>query len=191
MGQEIEAKIKVEAMEPVAHQLGRLGARFAAERVQSDAYFSDADGALKKRGCGLRLRTETAGGQTIFILTFKGPRQESPYKNRPECQTQVVDGAAAAAILEALGYRTTLTVAKTRRVWELDGCEVCLDELPRLGCFVEVEGPDEQTILKVLTKLGLQDQPHIRHSYSSMMARQLESEDGSPNDVLTADRNKS
>jgi adenylate cyclase class 2 len=177
MSHEIEAKIKVDALEPIALRLGESGARFMADQVQSDAYFTDTDGALKKRGCGLRLRTETAGGQTAYFLTFKGPRQQSQYKSRSEYQTRVANGAAAAKILEGLGYRTLLTVVKTRRLWKLDGCEVCLDDVPPLGTFVEVEGPDEKTIFAVLTKLAIHDKPHIPHSYSSMMARQLKLND--------------
>ena len=55
-------------------------------------------------------------------------------------------------------------------MWKVDGCEVCLDELPRLGTFVEVEGPDEDAITGVLEKLDLQNEPHITQSYASMLA---------------------
>ncbi|MHC5103080.1 MAG: hypothetical protein ACYSOQ_06655 [Planctomycetota bacterium] len=56
-------------------------------------------------------------------------------------------------------------------LWKLDECEVCLDELPELGCFVEVEGPDEETISSVLRKLSLHNEPHITKSYASMMSK--------------------
>ncbi|HOL32006.1 MAG TPA: class IV adenylate cyclase, partial [Anaerohalosphaeraceae bacterium] len=168
MAQEIEAKIKVEALEPTAQRLTELGARFSAVQHQHDVYFHDADGLLKKRGCGLRLREETVNGKSVFILTFKGPRQDSPFKSRPEFQTQVSDSAEMIKILEGLGYQPVLTVEKKRSLWQMDGCDICLDEVEMLGPFVEIEGPNEESIRRILNKLGLQNKLHLSQSYSSM-----------------------
>ncbi|HDS83937.1 MAG TPA: class IV adenylate cyclase [Phycisphaerales bacterium] len=171
MGLEIEAKIKVESLESMAERLKAVGARFVAERVQHDVHFRDAAGMLKKNRCGLRIRTETTDGNAVSILTFKGPRQGGAYKTREEIETQIADGRAMTDIFNRLGYQTYVTVSKTRCLWELDGCEVCLDNVPPLGCFVEVEGPDEQTIKKVLSRLHLADRPHISKGYAAMMAK--------------------
>lgn len=170
MALEIEAKVKVDALDSVADALRAAGARFVAERVQHDVHFQDAAGLLKKNRCGLRLRTETSDGKTVSILTFKGPRQGGAYKKREEIETPLGDAEAMTAILNRLGYYAAVTVSKTRQVWTLDGCEVCLDDVPPLGCFVEVEGPDEQTIRSVLVRLALADRPHISKGYASMMA---------------------
>jgi adenylate cyclase class IV len=43
-----------------------------------------------------------------------------------------------------------------------------LDELPHLGCFVEIEGPDEQSVLAVRDRLGLAG-PGITKSYLAML----------------------
>jgi len=168
---EIEAKIKVDNLDPVAKRLENLGARFVAQQKQSDVYFSDADGAMEQRGCGLRLRSETVGGKTVSILTFKGARQDGVYKIRPEYETSVTDGEAMVKILEGLGLHAALTVVKTRQMWELDGCEVCLDEVPPLGCFVEIEGESDTAIKAVLTRLQLADMPHIVEGYAAMMTK--------------------
>ena len=168
---EIEAKIKVENHDAVAQRLSELGACFIAEQTQCDAYFLDAESKLARRGCGLRLRTQTADAKTVAILTFKGPRKPGPYKTRPEYETPVADSKAMLRILEGLGFRNGLTVAKTRSLWELDGCMVCLDTVPPLGCFVEVEGPNDDAIKTVLTRLALADLPHITEGYAAMMTR--------------------
>lgn len=168
---EIEAKIKVDSLDPTARRLAELGAKHIAERIQSDAYFFDAEGRLARSGCGLRLRTETTGGQTISILTFKGARREGQYKTRPEFETPVADAEAMVRILEGLGYRSHLIVNKTRRLWVMDGCEVCLDSVPPLGSYIEVEGESETVIKHVLTRLGLADRPHIVEGYAAMLAR--------------------
>ena len=79
-------------------------------------------------------------------------------------------------IFDALGYHKRLTFEKKRALWALDRCEICLDELPHLGCFVEVEGPDEDAISGVLEKLNLHNEPHISKGYAAMMSRKLKQE---------------
>ena len=48
---------------------------------------------------------------------------------------------------------------------------VCLDELPLLGCFVEIEGPGEEKIAAAAEKLKLAQSEHINDSYALMVAR--------------------
>jgi len=42
---------------------------------------------------------------------------------------------------------------------------VALDELPLVGVFVEIEGPDSRTILRVQELLGLSHVAHTKDSY--------------------------
>jgi len=182
---EIEAKIKVAQFNPVIDILKQLGAVFMHDVRQVDTYFMDTHKLLRKNDCGLRIRRQFLAGQQTSLVTFKGPRRsQSQYKSRAEYETAVSDPELMEKIFESLGYAPALTYEKNRSVWQLDGCEVCLDELPRLGCFVEVEGPDEITIFKVLKKMNLQNQPHIPYSYASLMRQALKQESGQTENVL-------
>ena len=58
---------------------------------------------------------------------------------------------------------------KRRRLWRLGGCEVALDELPTLGSFVEIEGPDDERITDVQARLKLAKLPHVAKSYAQMI----------------------
>ena len=51
--------------------------------------------------------------------------------------------------------------------------QVALDELPLLGAFVEIEGPDSDTIGQVQAMLGLADVPHTADSYACLIEREL------------------
>jgi len=176
MSHEIEAKIKVAALEPIEDKLKELNADFVHSVQQVDAYFMDTHGQLRKDDCGLRIRQEIAAGQTTARITFKGPRTDSKFKSRSEYETSIDDIEMMENIFESLGYHKRLTFEKKRTVWSLDACEVCLDTLPQLGCFVEVEGPGEGVISAVLKKLGLHNEPHISRGYASMMSRKLKQE---------------
>ena len=93
-----------------------------------------------------------------------------------DAQIGVANAGLGVKVFESLGYHKKITVEKKRIMWLLDDCEICLDELPQLGCFVEVEGPDEDVISGVLEKLNLQNEPHISKGYAAMMSRKLKQE---------------
>ncbi len=46
-----------------------------------------------------------------------------------------------------------------------------MDELPLLGSFLEIEGPDDKKIADVQKNLGLANLPHITESYASLVAK--------------------
>jgi adenylate cyclase class IV len=66
-----------------------------------------------------------------------------------------------------------LVFEKKRRIWRLGQCEVALDELPLLGNFLEIEGPDDKKIANVQKKLELTNLPHISESYATLMEEKL------------------
>lgn len=176
MSQEIEAKIKVPELKAISTRLNALDAEPLREISQADIYFLDAEGVLIEKGCGLRIRQQVIGGQSEAMITFKGPKSDSKFKSRAEYETGIGDVETMRRIFESLGYHERLTVKKNRTMYLLDGCEVCLDQLALLGSFVEVEGPDEETITGVLTKLGLDNEPHISDSYASMVSAKMKQE---------------
>jgi adenylate cyclase, class 2 len=173
---EIEAKLKVDSLKKVAHRLKARDAKFLRGAVHTDTYFDDARKSLRKSDSALRIRRQVMDrGKPRHpgVITFKGPRRRGRFKQRQEIQFGISDADIAEMFLAAIGYKKTLVYQKRRRVWRLGGCEVALDELPFLGCFVEIEGPNEKKIADVQKKLGLEDLPHIRHSYAVMMTKEL------------------
>jgi adenylate cyclase class 2 len=173
MTREIEAKIKVFALAPTQTRLQALGAKFMHTVRQVDTYFMDTHKLLHKKDCGLRIRQQVVDNAASAMITFKGAREAGKYKSRPEYETGIDNVQMTEHIFEALGYYKRLTVEKQRTLWQLDGCEVCLDEVVELGTFIEVEGPDEATVESVLAKLSLHHEPHIRDSYAAMVERAL------------------
>ncbi len=173
MHTEIEAKLKVDSLEEVEQTLARLGARFIAEQIQTDHHFDDARATLSKKGSALRLRREQVGRATRLFLTYKGPQQKSSFKERREIEVEVKQGPQLETLLAELGYKRTITVEKTRRLWQLDQCRVALDRLPMLGQFVEIEGPDDKTIESAQKNLGLETLQHIPTSYAALTRAKL------------------
>ncbi|MDD5064138.1 MAG: class IV adenylate cyclase [Phycisphaerae bacterium] len=170
---EIEAKLKVDSLKEIAEKLDALGAEFGQERLHLDSYFDDANTTFRKSDRCLRLRRQSADNSKRFFLTYKGAKEKDQFKKRQEVEVEVEDGDSAEKLLLLLGYNKVLVFEKKRQIWRFGGCEVALDELPLLGSFVEIEGPDEQKIADVQSNLGLSDLPVILESYASLMAKKL------------------
>jgi len=170
---EIETKLKVDSLQEIAARLAELGAEFLQEQLQTDYYLDDANRSLTETDRCLRLRRLQADQTERVFLTYKGAKEQNRLKKRQEMELGIEDAASAQKLFAELGYKQVLVVEKKRRIWRLGRCEVALDELPMLGSFVEIEGPEEGKIAEVQKNLGLAHLPHITESYASLMANKV------------------
>lgn len=167
---ELEAKVKVTSHEASRRCLQAHGAALVGDFFECNQFFDTPDHHLRKQGSGLRLRQMTStDGSAKAKITFKGPRQTGPFKRREEVELAVGDFVAAKSLLAALEFVPLSTFQKKRESWQLGPCQVELDELPYLGYFVEIEGPDEATITHTLQQLQLENLPHIKEAYITLL----------------------
>jgi adenylate cyclase class 2 len=170
---EIEAKLKVESHKEIIERLTGLGAEFLQEQMQTDYYFDDANRTLTETDRCLRLRRLQADQTEKVFLTYKGAKEQNRFKRRQEIEFEVEDAASAERLFSELGFQRVVLVEKKRQIWRLGRCEVALDELPLLGRFVEIEGPEEERIAEVQKDLGLAHLPHVAETYACLMAGRL------------------
>lgn len=178
MSIEVEAKFPVADPEPLRQALRRLGARAAGRLFECDRIFDTADRRLLGADCGLRIRQQhrldpaqpAPSPPAGAWLTYKGPRVPGDIKSREELEIALTDAAVAAEILARLGFQPVVLYEKRRELWLIGGCEVALDELPRLGWWLEVEGPDAAAVHAVAAQLGLGDTPPTQQTYVEMAA---------------------
>ena len=96
-------------------------------------------------------------------------------KIREESQLHVTSYDDSVVLLGQLGYEVNLSFEKRRETWELDECEVVLDELPGgLGRFVEIEGENEQRVEEVRRRLALGLAASEPETYPLIVAHHLE-----------------
>ena len=174
MSHEIETKLKYQDHEGLKRVLMAAGAEFVNESVQRDAYLDDSAGSIRSRDAALRIREETrADGHAEVSVTFKGPCEASSLKKRQEVNLAVTSRQSAEELFAGLGCRKVMVIEKKRKSWRLGGCEVTLDELPLIGRFVEIEGPDEAAVGRVQNRLGLGQLSHIPHSYTVLIQQEM------------------
>lgn len=140
---EIEQKFAVADFAAIEKCLSEWQARRGAEHTEIDHYFNAPDRDFACTDEAFRLRRIGDAN----LLTYKGPKHAGAVKVRTELEIPLRDGDEAAAqiqqMLVHLGYRPVAVVRKHRRQYHLDRGDfaptVCLDEVERLGRFVEVE----------------------------------------------------
>lgn len=173
---EIEAKMRVAEVEAVRQRLNDASATYVGRMFEDNIFLDDPKRSLSSSDRGLRLRRVSwpeDNREPRIELTFKGPRQEGTFKSRREIELLISDADQMLALFEELGYQQTLRFQKRRERWRLDEATVELDELPHLGSFVEIEAPDEATVLTARTALVLDEKPIIKSSYASLLQTYL------------------
>ena len=166
-GQETEVKFYVRQLKRVERRLQALGARLIQTRVHEVNLRLDLpDGSLRREEQVLRLRQDTQAR-----LTYKGPSQQTDgVLLRAEVEITVDNFEAARSLLKALGYIPVATYEKYRSTYELGELHIMLDELP-YGDFVEIEGPDVESLKKTVEKLGLDFSTAIPINYLALFER--------------------
>lgn len=162
---EVEAKVEVKIKE-MEKRIRGLGARFIKKERQEDIYFAHPSRDFKVRDEALRVRRV----EGECILTYKGARQDSKIKTRPEIETKVEE--TILDILRVLGFSEVRRVVKQRDTYQWDRLKLYLDRVEGLGEFLEVEGKDSEDKHKILGLLGSLTIPRaelIRESYLEML----------------------
>ncbi|MFH0873792.1 MAG: class IV adenylate cyclase [Candidatus Komeilibacteria bacterium] len=155
-------------------KIRRLGGEKLGTTRQVDNYYNPKDRDLMKTGEILRIRQE---GEEI-MLTYKGPKVESEFRERPKFEF-AIDAETEAAFLDIYGSKKK-TITKERTLYQLDGVTLSADRVSKnedgqevdLGSFVEIrstnKGANEDKVRSVIQKLGLDMTQGIKESYFEM-----------------------
>jgi predicted adenylyl cyclase CyaB len=172
---EIEVKLKVENHEAVREQLRATGAEYVGKVRETNIFFDRPDGSLRKSDWGLRVRFTTSADEPVpkALLTLKGPRQAAGLRAREAFDLTLTPHDQIVPLLLALGFQQRLLFEKDRESWRMDACLVELDTLPQLGKFIEIEGPSEERVRSVQSKIGLDTIPPVQPGYSQMVSTLL------------------
>jgi adenylate cyclase class 2 len=139
-GEENESKHRVVDEAGLVVALRVLGFALSAVEEQLDEYYDSPDGHLRDEDVVCRLRLRGDG----VVAAFKGPRRMRADGSHARIEVELpVPAGEARAALARQGLVLTWRLAKRRRIYRHPqfAVDVCLDDLPGLGSFVELEGP--------------------------------------------------
>lgn len=182
MTYEVEMKFPLPDGSDLEAKLVAFGAEARGTQRHADRYFRHPNRDFARTDEALRLRS--IGDRNA--ITYKGPKIDPVTKTRQEIEIEYASGNAAVEkfreLLNRVGFTESLTVRKTRRIFELTWrgrrFEVVLDDVDRLGRFAEIETLAEEAemdaakelVLALASELGLQKSE--RRGYLQMLLEQ-------------------
>jgi len=134
---EVEIRAKIENISLVKESLNSIGARFIKTIRQEDRIFGhpkflDENTKIIEGGLSARIR----GVNNIFKVEFKEIVRQG---GGIEVSAELDDANEGVELLNKLGFEESFTILKTRDVYEYNGFEIALDEVEKLGSFIEIE----------------------------------------------------
>lgn len=160
---ENEIKFKVGNVKEVRSDLLRLKPEEYIQIKEIDYSFDMQEGFLSHQGKLLRLRR--IGKKTV--LTFKGPRILSRFKKREEINISFSEFRSIWQLLHRVGFVGLFTKEKIRQRFRYKNVEVCLDRLPFIGYYLEIEGKDKD-ITRFMAYLDLNMRDAVKESYNQL-----------------------
>lgn len=177
---EIEIKVRLKDISETIKKLSAAGVELSDVKEQHDVvYCLPADKAKENdpNVNWLRIRTEN---KTTAYFTLK--RSVSGSLDSIEHETIVADTGELEAMLHYMGYVVFSDLVKIRRTGHIGDIELCLDEVPPLGGFIELEklcdesadgAMVEKELMSTLDSLGIAYGERMTKGYDELMNEHL------------------
>lgn len=172
---EIELKFKLDNLAELINNLERFDCQISDYIIQNDTiYVFDLNNVESCAG-SVWLRVRRINDKVE--LNYK--KQSLKKSESQEIEFGVDDYLKANSFLKALGYKEWVRVNKKRRYSKYDDVNICIDEVERLGNFVEIEllveesdkkDNYEEKLLKIAKKLGINTKNKVDDHYDTMIA---------------------
>jgi adenylate cyclase, class 2 len=162
-----------------------LGCTFSEIKTQDDMVWVEKTGKLEEflsNKVFLRIRIQNGGR---VIMTAKSPKGKSGNESlvKREHEVEVSSADEARSMLSMLGLHEAVRVIKKRQTAHHHGYEICIDDVEKLGSFIELEkmADDEAAaqiqgqMMEFLKNLDVAPEDQVKKGYDILM---LESKNG-------------
>lgn len=174
---EIEIKVEIKDKASLQSKLDELGIKLGEPKKQHDVvYGTKRDGKFVHGESWLRIRTED--DKTIYFTLKKSIT--TGQLDSIEHEVIVDDAETLEKIITTLGFEQYSNLTKVRREVAHGDIEICFDEVPELGTFIEVEklcaenvDVDEiqAELWQLLEQFGLSRENQINSGYDILLRR--------------------
>jgi len=173
---EIEVKAKILDFNDIKQKLIDLGCKFSKPLLQKDTIYihkSIKYTDIKQGDSVLRIRDSNGK----FIMTLK--YQLETKLNNIEKEIVIDDPIQGDAILKYMDFKEVVKITKTRIKCKYNEYTICLDNIDKLGSFVEVEkmtnakdGTKVQNkLFDFLKTLGIKKEQQVFKGYDTLNLR--------------------
>jgi len=174
---EIEIKVKIKNLQEIEGKLKEKGCNLSDAISQHDVIYSKGGnnkewGSMKEGDVIMRIRHLKDSAE------FNLKQQKSSELDNIEFETKVEKPDVMHSILLMLGYSPEVEVKKNRRKGKIGEYEVCLDEVEKLGTFMEIEkltdddaNPEDvrEELFAILESLGISRNDEETRGYDTQI----------------------
>lgn len=169
---ELELKAKIEDRFIIKNKLKNLGCKWSGAKIQIDTIYKRNSTQDSSEIPVFRIRK--CNDKIILSLKIL----EEDINTAKELELEISDSKVMSDILRVLGFRPIVEVIKRRETTTYKGFNICLDDVERLGTFVEIEKLSEsienkesiyQKINLILSELGVEKQDIVLEKYYQMI----------------------
>lgn len=171
---EIELKFKVDNLDKIVNYLESIDCRISNPITQSDSIFvENLENVDSVEGSvWLRIR------KTDNTIELNYKKQSAKKMESEEIEFEVSDHDKANDFLSALGFKKWVEVNKRRRYTKYKDCNICIDQVERLGDFIELEllvdekndVNYEEALLNIAKELNIDTNSRINSHYDTMIS---------------------
>ncbi|MDD5606635.1 MAG: class IV adenylate cyclase [Candidatus Pacebacteria bacterium] len=169
---EIEIRTKIDNLSSFENKIKKLGFKFKKETKQTDQYFGEIN-LYKKIGYAFLMRVRQEKNKCF--LTYKGSKL---YKDGvwEEYNFEIKNHQQAVKMLEDMGLEKVISVKKKRKEYFLNNITICLDNIEKLGKFIEIElvsnkASGKKKLKDLMKKLGIKENQVIHKGYITMLLK--------------------
>ncbi len=173
---EIEVKVRLNDIDDALEKLRTAGVTLSGVKEQHDVVYCLPADKIKENNPDINwLRIRTENKSTVYF-TLK--RSVSGSLDSIEHETTVASAEELEAMLHYMGYVVFSDLVKIRRTGHVGDIELCLDEVPPLGAFIELEklcdeSADgvqvEKELMSTLDSLGIAYGERMTKGYDELM----------------------
>ncbi len=173
---EVEIKIQINNVEEVVKNLQNQGCEFSSPIIQRDVVYIPVSEPTVPVPAGTNvLRIRHQGDKTIFTLKRS---DVGNHLSKLEHELEISNAEQMAEIIKLLGFKMIADTTKTRRKCKINGFEICVDQVEKLGDFLEIEKmTDEdpalaqQEMMEFLSKLNIDTSQRMDVGYDVLWVR--------------------
>ena len=139
---EIEVKARLRDREGIMKKLTELGCTFGDSITQKDTVYVENVGSLGIfLANSIFLRIRETPDVVLFTIKYNQDKSQNGKAEIMPLEHEVTVSSAAEIqeMIRLMGYTEALCINKIRQSANLNGWEICIDEVEGLGAFIEVE----------------------------------------------------
>jgi adenylate cyclase class 2 len=167
---EVEIKVRLSNSKKISSILKEKGIKLGEPKKQHDVVYGELGASDNQYGANwLRIRTEN--DETVYFTLKKSVEG---HLDSIEHEVIVDDPIELENIVKSLGFVLYSDLTKLRRKAKINDIEICIDEIPELGIFIEAEkmvdhesNHDEivSELWKLLSDLGISKDDEVFEGY--------------------------